>query len=102
MAKLHARGRREIIRFSKTIENPNAYCVKNKHTIAVMDDGKVLEKTTRWCKYEYSLNGKGIERRDGDWSIKSVIKSKGDLIYLADHFFENYKNQGYEKEKIKE
>ena len=96
MAKLSARGRTEILRFSKETEGDGQDLIKRKTTIAIMSDRNILKKSTTWWKNIYRANG--TERKDGGWTVSGKFKKELDLTMAANSFFEKYEKIGYVKE----
>jgi hypothetical protein len=90
MAKLSARGRQELVRYKKSEVKNDAYHTGdtiNTH-IAIMDDGKVLRKTT-WTGYP------------GNWNefkkLKKGVLKKGEKATLDNFqvFIGNLEKNGY-------
>ena len=96
MAKLSARGRTEVMRFSKETEGDGLDLIKRKTTIAIMSDGNILKKFTTWWKNIYHNNG--MERRDGGWSVSGKFKKGLDLPMSTNKYYEQYEKIGYVKE----
>lgn len=98
MAKLTARGRTEIVRFSKVTygreNDPDV--IKEKESYAIMSDRKILRKRTVTCKDQYSPKGK----RDMifNWTIYGTIKKEVDLNEMVEKYKRFFASKGYEIE----
>lgn len=94
MAKLTARGRRELVRLSKevTIGRDGVEC--EKYTVALMSDGRALKKIVTWFAPGPYNHGKP-RRHDFGWKVMGkVTQESSDPAVFAAHF----ERRGYKKE----
>lgn len=97
MAKLSAKGRKEIIRFSKehTVKD-DSHCISGKTVFAIMDDRTILKKRISVWKDQYSKSG--TKRLDEGWKVEGRFKKDIDLNESAQKYFKLYEEIGYTKE----
>ena len=92
MAKLSARGRKELARVSKEKETPEGDLTTwERRTLALMDDGNILEK--RDVRFKPIA---GLEGSKHSYGWKVLGKAKPGLT--PERFVEIYVEKGYAKE----
>lgn len=79
MAKLSARGRRELVRMEKEDNGDDEFCDWRRKTISFMTDGRILQKyDVRFKATEYS------KARKHSYGWKEYLKLKKDVdLYEA-------------------
>ncbi len=94
MAKLTARGRKELIRLTQEEETPNdPNTIKRRTTVALMDDGKVLRKyDVIFRATTYSRE----ERHSYGWKQRGSIRVGATI----QQFLEWYTMNGYRLTEI--
>jgi hypothetical protein len=95
MAKLSARGRRELARVSREKLTPESALVSwEKTTVALMSDGSVLEKSdVRFKPDQYDPGGR---RHSYGWTVKGKVKAG----LTPRQFVEIYEKRGFVAEGV--
>ena len=90
MAKLSARGRKELVRATKVIETPDSdLTVKRQVSYAVMSDRRILKREVCWFRNEYA------GRHDYSWKEWKRYKVDVDLQSKAKHFAKDLAEKGW-------
>ncbi len=77
MAKLSARGRKEVIRLTRQRETPDDPLITKEQTvIALMTDGAILHKRTVWFREE-AMYGR---EKSQSYGWKKVTKPKKEFL----------------------
>jgi hypothetical protein len=95
MAKLSARGRTEILRFSKELPGDEG-TTRGQRVYAFMSDGKILVKTKVWFKPDQYSGGK---ERPHDWGW-NLTASKHDPE-KANETRSTMLSKGYKEEPVR-
>ena len=89
MAKLSARGRKELVRLTKEINNPSESLLWERRTIALMSDGNILEKRDiQFLPNEYHPKG---EKHTWGWKNKGKAREG----MTVEEFSKLYMDKGY-------